>query len=486
MTVEYVRPEVEAKEASWKLVRDAVAGSEAVKAGDYLCPINGHDDSPENKCRNRARLAGAVYFNATGRTLGALVGIGFAKWPELVLPAALGYLEEDADGSGVGLVNQAQVVVSDVLQTGRAGLLVDYPTSNAATSRAQADAGDIRATVAFYAAESVINWRTIKRGSKNLLGMVVLSELVEEWDDFERSEVQQYRVLSLGRLSTEDATAAERYVVQIWRAGDSGTFEIQEEYAPQNGSGQAWDVIPFTFVGATNNDATPDQAPLYDLADLNIAHFRNSADHEESLFFAGQAQVYVTGVDDQWVKVMQESGVYVGSRAILPLPVSGTAGLLQAEAVSGLSEEMKTKVDLMAALGARLVQPGSAVKTAQQAGSEDKTSHSVLSLVCDNVSDAYRKVLGWVAEFMRVSGKTDFTIGTEFAGIQFDAQQMGQALAAVQSAKLPESDFWTYLRSIGLIAADKSDEDIRDEVETQAAANALALEEVEGGAAGAV
>ena len=468
MTVDYVRDEVKAKLPSWKLVRDAVAGSEAVKAGGYLCEINAHDQSPENKARNRARLTGAVYFNATGRTLGALSGIAFAKWPEVKLPAALAYLEGDADGAGVGLVNQAQVVVSDVLQTGRAGLLVDYPTSNGATSRAQADAGEIRATIAFYTAEAVINWRTVKRGAKHLLGMVVLKEEAEDWDGFERKTIPQYRVLLLGRLSTEDESAPERYVVQVWQQDDSSVWAIVEEYAPHNGAGQPWQEIPFAFVGATNNDPTPDQAPMYDLADLNIAHFRNSADHEESLFFAGQAQVYVTGVDDQWVKVMMDSGVYVGSRAILPLPVGGDAGILQAEAVSGLSEEMKHKVELMAALGARLIQPGTVAKTATESGSDDKAAHSVLSLVCDNVSDAYRRVLAWVGEFMRAPGEVDFTIPTEFAGIQFDAQQMAQALAAVQSGKIPESDFWTYCRSVGLIAADKTDEEIRDEVETQA------------------
>ena len=84
------------------------------------------------------------------------------------------------------------------------------------------------------------------------------------------------------------------------------------------------------------------------------------------------------------------------------------------------------------------------------------------------MSDAYRRVLAWVGEFMRAPGEVDFTIPTEFAGIQFDAQQMAQALAAVQSGKIPESDFWTYCRSVGLIAADKTDEEIRDEVETQA------------------
>ena len=93
----------------------------------------------------------------------------------------------------------------------------------------------------------------------------------------------------------------------------------------------------------------------------------------------------------------------------------------------------------------------------------------VLSLVCDNVSDAYRAALKWAAEFMRADGGVEFTIGTEFAGVQFDAQQMAQALAAVQGGKLPESDFWSYLRSIGLIDATKDDEAIRDELETQGA-----------------
>lgn len=467
MSVTFIRQEVTDNLPSWRMVRDAVKGSEAVKAGDYILPVNGHDESTENRARNRSRVTGAVYFNATGRTLQALTGVAFGKWPEVELPAGLDYLLDDADGSGVGLVNQSQVVVSDVLQAGRVGLLVDYPSADRAASRADAVEGGLRATINTYAAEAIINWRTIKRGSQHLLGMVVLSETVEEWAGFERTEVQQYRELSLGRMTGEDEAAAERYVVRIWRASDSGAFEVVEEYAPLNGSGQPWKVIPFAFVGATNNDATPDQAPLYDLASLNIAHFRNSADHEESLFFAGQAQVWVTGADDQWIKAMQDAGIYMGSRAIGVAPQGGDVKLIQASAVSALAEEMARKVELMASLGARLIQPGLVSKTATQASSDDKTANSVLSIVCDNVSDAYRACLRWAGEFMRATGKVDFTIGTDFSGVQFDAQQMAQALAAVQSGKLPETDFWTYCRSIGLIEATKTDEDIRDELETQ-------------------
>lgn len=468
MTVEFTRPEVEAKSAAWKMVRDACAGSEAVKAGGYLSPVNAHDESPENKARNAARLAGAVYFNATGRTLQALLGIAFGKWPEVVTPARLEYVLRDVAGSGVGIINQAQRVVSLVLQNGRAGLLAEYPNEGPATDAEDEERRGLRATVAVYPAGSIRNWRTTKRGAETLLSLVVLRENYEEWDEFERKERVQYRVLKLGRLSGEDESAAERYVQQVWRKGAGGAWGIHEEHAPVKGDGATpWDVIPFTFVGATSNDPAPDQPPLYDLADLNIAHFRNSADHEESLFYAGQAQMFVTGVDENWSKAMQEQGVYVGSRAILALPQGGTAGILQAEAVSALAEEMKRKVELMAQLGARLIAPGEVAKTAREAGSDDKTSNSVLSIVCDNVSDAYRAVLRWVGEFMAEEGETDFSISTEFTGVQFDAQQMAQALAAVQSGQLPMSDFWTYCRSIGLIAADKTDEEIRDELETQ-------------------
>lgn len=467
--VTFTRQEYEAKQGAWALVRAAVAGSEAVKDGEFLPEVNKHDTSPENQSRNSDRLRGAVYFNATGRTLGALTGIAFSKWPEVKLPAGLDYLMEDADGSGVGLVNQAQLTVSDVMQTGRAALLADYPQAAGASSRAQQDAGDMRATVAFYAAESIINWRTIKRGAKTVLGMVVLSETAEEWDEFERREIQQYRVLMLGKLAED---SPDRYIVQVWRKLGKD-WQVVEQYTPLNGSGQPWTHIPFTFIGATNNDASPDQPPLYDLADLNIAHFRNSADHEEALHFAAQPQVWVTGADEHWFKTMQESGIYVGSRAIGAAPQGGDVKMIQSEPVSALSEEMARKVELMAALGARLMAPGEVAKTATQAAGEDKAAHSVLSLVCDNVSDAYRKVLAWCGEFMGIAGDPDFTIGTEFAGVQFDPAQMGQALAAVQSGKLPETDFWTYCRSIGLIASDKSDDDIRGELESQAPPLAL-------------
>lgn len=454
MSVDFVRPEVVEKAPVWRKVKDAAAGGDAVRSNSYILTVNPHDGSRENTLRNEQRLQRATYFNATGRTLRALVGIAFGKWPEVKLPTALDVLTSDADGAGVGLINQAQLVVNELLQTGRAGLLVDYPTAGRATSMADAANNSLRPVIGVYTADSIINWRTTRRGARNLLDLVVLKESFEEWDGFEQTIGTQYRVLRLN-----DGV----YIQEVWRKA-GGEFAICQTATPRNGTGVAWTEIPFTFIGATNNDAAPDSPPLLDLAEMNLAHYNNSADHEESLFFAGQAMYWISGADPEWVSAVKEQGLYVGSRAILPVPQGGQAGILQAQAVTGLSEEMKHKVELMAQLGARLMTPSEARRTATEAAGDEKTSNSVLSIVCDNVSDAYRRALAWCAQFARASGETDFSISTEFTGLQFDPQQLAQALAAVQAGRIPESDFWTYCRAIGLIAAEKSDDDVRAEI----------------------
>lgn len=459
MSVEYIRPEVKAKQPAWRMVRDCVAGSEAVKAGGYAMPVNSHDTSDANRERNRERVKGAFFFNATGRTLQALVGIAFGKWPEVKLPGALEYLKQDVNGSGVGLINQAQGVVGEVLQTARAGLLTTYPRSAGVASRAEMAEQALRPSIQMYEADSIINWRTERVGARNLLTLVVLKEQHEIPGEFELEFETQYRVLRL---------VEGRYVHQVWRKpkGES-EYKVAEEYLPTDGAGNPWREIPFAFVGATNNDPAPDSPPLYDLADANIAHFRNSADYEEGLFYAGQPTYWMSGVDPEEALEMQKHGMYVGSRSILPLPAGAQAGLLQQNPVDGLSEAMKHKVELMASLGARLVAPGEVARTATEAAADDKTSHSVLSIIADNTSDAYRKALAWCAQFHNVAGEVDFSLSTEYGQMQFDAQQVTAAMSLVQAGKLPETDLWTYLRSLGLIEATKSDDDIRDELETQ-------------------
>jgi hypothetical protein len=237
---------------------------------------------------------------------------------------------------------------------------------------------------------------------------------------------------------------------------------------PTDGSGKPWKEIPFTFLGSENNDASVDDAPLYDMAELNIAHYRNSADYEDSAYLVGQPMIWIAGLDEQWRDWIQESGLYIGARTPFLIPKGGSAGIIQAQPNTLAKEAMDSKERQMVALGARLIEQGSGSKTATQEQNENAAEHSVLSLVVSNVSEAYTRVLQWVAQFMNATGKPEYTLNQNFVRVQIDSNLLANLIKGVQAGLIPQSDFWRQLRDYQLIDPEKKDDAIRDELQTTA------------------
>lgn len=480
--VQFKRTEYAGAQSRWRLVRDVCKGSEKVKhRGDlYLPRPNPGDTSEDNQARYLSYIARAVFYNATGRTKNSLVGAVFRTWPTLTVPAALDYVNKDVDGQGVSIYQQSQAVISHLLEVGRHGLLVDYPTvESGAVSVADSVASGIRPTVASYVAESIINWKARKVGGQYLLSLVVLKEVVdkETEDGFGVEARDQYRVLRL----TEEGV----YQQELWdeEGGWTAPTEVQ---TPLDGAGRPWRVIPFIFVGSENNDSSIDDAPLYDMAEINIGHYRNSADYEEASYLVGQPQPWMSGLDEQWRDHLEETGIYLGARAPWLLPANGACGMLQAQPNTLAKEAMDAKESQMVALGARLIERGSAVKTATQADNESAAEHSVLSLVVSNVSEAYTQCLAWMQQFMRLSGEAEYKLNQDFSQITLDATILSALFNAVQGGRLPTADFWRYLRDRGVINPEKTDDQIRGELEAETASLGLDDEEDEddGAAAG--
>jgi len=259
------------------------------------------------------------------------------------------------------------------------------------------------------------------------------------------------------------------YTQELWRKdGDSKDWVIFEPtWVIKSGNGQPWTEIPFTFVGSENNDATVDQSPLYDMAELNIAHYRNSADYEDSAFFVGQAQPWMSGLSEEWRDHLQETGIYVGSRNPILLPEGGAYGIAQAQPNTLAKEAMDQKERQMTAVGAKLDKPGGAAKTATEAKGEQQANYSVLSLAAENVSSAYTKVLGWMALFMNAPGEASMELNTDFIEHSLEPQMLTALISSYQSGQLPESDLWGQLKKYGVIDPEKNDDDIRAELELQ-------------------
>lgn len=395
--IAYTRQEVVSLRPRWDLTRDVISGDKAVKdqKNKYLPRPNPQDESDENMRRYEQYRERAMFYGVTSRTLRGMIGQVFARNPVATLPDAMDLLELDVDGGGVSLDQQARKALGHVIAFGRSGLFVDYPKTDGVVTVAQQAAGDIRPVVYIFDPWDIINWRTKIVGAKKLLTLVVLSERIVVNDDgFEQEWDNYFRVLRL-----DDVTG--NYIHEIWYFDDQqNDFQLDETSTPTDADGNPWKEIPFTFIGCENNDEHPDLPPLYDLAVLNIAHYRNSADYEEACFIVGQPTPYFTGLTEAWVKDILKGSIQLGARAAVPLPVGGTAGLLQALPNTMPKEAMEAKERQMVALGAKLVEQSAVQRTAMEAGMEEASTTSLLAMSAKNVSHAYTAALKWCGIFM--------------------------------------------------------------------------------------
>lgn len=438
--------------ARWQLVRDICAGGDCEVLGKYLPTLNKHDASQENIDRNKAYKERAVLYNATGRTRDGLLGLAFRRDPKGLdkLPTKLQYLTKDCDGAGVSLYQQSQATSKDVLETGRHGLYVDF---------SEALKGPI---IKAYKAEDIINWRATLVEGKTVLTMVVLFEHAEVDNGYEISTVDQWReVLLIESLC----------VVRVWRRNpDTQVPEQVEDDIVLRSVGKPLDFIPFVFVGAQNNDSSIDEAPLYDVAYVNRAHYRNSADYEDSAFLAGQPQPWISGLDEAWRDHLEAKGTaYLGSRAMLMLPANGAFGIAQAQPNTMVKEAMDQKEAQMIALGARLIEATQANRTATESDNDKEASTSVLSMVCANVSEAYTKAIEWCHRYLDLTPAADavYSINQDFTRMVAEPQIITALVAAWQSGAYAKADLRAFLRRLGVIAVERVDEDIDSDLQSE-------------------
>tara|TARA_B110000285_G_scaffold70325_1_gene80952 strand:+ start:1095 stop:2492 length:1398 start_codon:yes stop_codon:yes gene_type:complete len=458
MTVETKNPEYEMYLPVWEKTRDSVKGSVSVKdkRQTYL-PVpdteSNDDRVGSESMRYRQYLKRALFTNFTGRTKNALVGAAFRKMPVLELPTGLDYLLEDATGDGLGLVQMAKDELSNLLETGRTFFLVDYPQAEDGLSAEDVTMLDLRASIVPYTAEQVINWRTEAVGGRKLLTLCVISEPYKDGgDEFSHDTEIQYRVLRLN----EDG-----YSQQIYRDG----VPYSEEVYPKRADGSTWDIIPGMFVGSKNNDATVDDAPLSDIADVNIAHYRNSADYEESCFLTGQPTLFITHSlsMEQWLDY-NPAGIKLGSRAGHVLGETGSATLVQADPNNLVLEAMRAKENAMIAIGARIVTDRGGNETAEGARIRFASENSVLGDIVHNLSQAIQQCLVWCGEFMGVGEVAEFDINREFYDKSVDPQLLMSMITLLDRQIISDQDIFDRLKAGGIIDADRNLEDIKQEL----------------------
>jgi len=467
MPVDSKHPDFKAREKDYELIADCLAGERVIKSkGEtYLPKPNPDDTSEENAARYRSYKKRAVFHNVTGRTVENNVGQSFAIDPVATVPAEMEPWLADIDGGGTSAIQQSKKALGGVVANSRAFLWVDYPKTSGPVSVADAEAGNIRPKIILCPAIDVINWRVVSVGAKSKLSLVVIREqFIKKDDGFEATFDTQYRVLRL---------IEGKYWQELHRPGNGG-FQIAERIQPLDGQGNPFDEIPGTFIGATANDVDVEKPLMLDIANLNIAHYRNSADYEEAVFMVGQPTPWLSGLSQSWVDNNMKGGIMLGSRACIPLPENAQAGLLQATANTLPKEAMDQKEILMEVLGAKLAERAKVQKTATEAGINEASETSILASCCNNVSAAYGHALRWGAKFANIETADPekeilFELNTDFAIARMTPEEAQGVMALWQGELMTFEEARDKLKSGGWAYLD--DEDAKDQLEEEHAAD---------------
>ena len=455
MAVDFQHKDYKKRIDTWKMV-DNVVNKEELE--QYLRVLNSEDISPENNERNEFYKEFAIFYNFTGFTLSGLIGEVYAKSPSVNLPATLDYLNESADGKGKSIQQMSQETTREVTKKARSGLYVSYPDIGRAVS-AQDVARGVRATISHIDAKRIINWREGMVDGVSKLTLVVFTSTKEIIDDdgFGVEEKDTWRELSL-----KDGIF---YDVTWWKDEEEWVFR---EEVPLDGRGVPFTEIPFCFVGSQDNDPSVDTVDISDLADINLGHYRNSADWEDSTFYIGQSQPWMSGIDDAHIKLIRKHGLYSGSRKVMPVPAGETYGYATPDPNPLARVAMQDKMELAKGLGARFIQPGTVAKTAAQALGEAKVAHSILGLIAKNVSEAYTRAVGFVGQYMDAdTNDATFELNSEFDAGTDDAEMINAKVTTWMQGGIPLDDHFNNMKKAGLVAHDKKFEDFQNEIDAE-------------------
>jgi hypothetical protein len=343
-------------------------------------------------------------------------------------------------------------------------VLVDYPPIVNAVTLAQAQAQGARPYATMYNAESIINWKTGRINNVEQLTLVVLEEENEiPVDEFESKCEPQWRVLDL---------ANGAYRQRVFRKDKRGEFILVDEIYPQI-NGKALNKIPFEFFGVRDNSPCVDKPPLLDLVDVNLSHYRTTADYEHGLHFTGLPTPVVTGYysDDKSASLRIGSG----TAWLLPDPQSKAFYLeFTGQGLAELREALRSKEAMMATLGARILAPEKrAAESAQTANIHRSSENSVLASIAQSISIGLTHVMEYLRDWSGVNGDVKIELNRDFIPNSMTAQDLDSLVKAWQSGSISHQTLFDNLVAGDIIMQDVSFDDEMERIAVMPAGGGL-------------
>lgn len=455
MSVKTTHEKYKAMSGEWKRCRDAAAGQSAVHNGgeEYLPKLTGQT-VPEYS----AYLGRAGFYNATWRTINGLQGMLFRKQPKVKVASVVEPMLKDVSLSGESLYMFTQHCERELLTVGRVGIFVDYPTIDPMHStQADANSMGLRPILRRYVTESIINWDYSVVGNQYVVSMVVLAEKTSSTgaSEFIKVEGCQWRVLDLFYLDHKDGSKELVYRVRVFTVNEKEEDVLLDTSYPMI-KGKYLKEIPFYGFGAEGMGLDPELPPLVDLVNINLMHYRVTADYEHGCHFTGLPTPVISGYTPE--KSGDTFGIGSMTAWVFPRPDARASYLeFTGQGLKALEANLDRKEIQMAVVGARMLENkqsngDSQGGAAMNAGGEQ----SILSLLAEVSSSCIQKALTKFSQFAGTEEEAKFAINKDFFPMPMAALQLTALVASWQNGAISYETLFENLKKGEIVDIDQT------------------------------
>jgi hypothetical protein len=466
MPIDSEHPLYTANKVIVRRVRDAVAGEDAVKdpkvAKVYLPKGQGKSDEDYKEYLTRA-----VFTEFSGRTSEGLVGITQTKPSITELPEAIGYLKTDCDKSGLPITQMYKRGIKDIHESRRFFVLVD---------REDEENGELY--LCYYPHEQGINWRVDAMLNPTLC---VFQESYDEPDPKDKYVITTQTQCRELCLEFNPATGKNEYHNKVWRRPKKDKpYVVVEDKVPLC-NGKPLDYIPGKWCSLDGLMPDPGKPPLLGVVNLNMAHYRNSADQEESMHNTACPTLMLLGYTspiDPITKRPVEEPFYVGSKSVIKLPPVGQGTIpdgkyleFNGPGLEAIGSAMTEKRDAMAALGARMLAPQKAgVEAAETLRLRQSSETSSLMNVVLAVEAGFLAILRICAQWEGLDpDSVKLSLNKEFVSSTLGFQEINSLFAAYQGGGISQDTFLWNLQEANMLPDDTTIEDEKALIDAQGA-----------------
>jgi len=196
---------------------------------------------------------------------------------------------------------------------------------------------------------------------------------------------------------------------------------------------------------------------MLDLVDVNLSHYRTSADLEHGRHFVALPTPWISGAIPG-----PDGTVQLGPAGTLILDKGGQAGMLEFSG-AGLSALVKADEDkrkMMASLGSRMLESGGAAnETAFSVAMRHSGEHATLRTVAGSIEEAFElltRIFAWwmpgeTTGTVEDMDSIEFKLNKDFFAMKMTASDLSAWVAALQANAISYETFW-YALMIGDVA----------------------------------